>query len=113
YKRDATDRIIERDETTGGTTTVVRYSYTGGGDSPEVTLDANNNVIERILGLPGGVTVTRRGTASTDVWSYPNIHGDNAATTDGNGAKTGGTYTYDPYGNPYNNLPDTAAGNLD
>jgi RHS repeat-associated protein len=50
-------------------------------------LDATNAVIERYLSLPGGVSVTIRATAQ--VWSYPNLHGDNIITTDGAGVRQG------------------------
>ena len=60
-----------------------------------LTLDANNNVLEAILSLPGGVLYTDR--SATKVWSYPNLHGDVAATADNAGAKQGATYSYDPY----------------
>jgi RHS repeat-associated protein len=113
YYRDATGRIVEQDTTTSGVTTVVRYGYAGAGDSPDLTLDATNTVLERTLSLVGGVLITERGSPATDVWSYPNNHGDIAATCDGNGTKTGGTYTYDPYGQALNNLPDNSAGNYD
>jgi RHS repeat-associated protein len=91
--------------------TTQRYSYTGGGDTPDVTLDASNNVLEKNYGLPGGASLTKR--AGGDVWSYPNIHGDIVATADNSGAKQGSTYTYDPYGNPLGGVPDNQEGAYD
>lgn len=91
-------------------TTTERYGYTADGDTADLTLNSTNTVTERTISLLGGVLVTKRGTANTDVWSYPNIHGDTAATANGSGTKTGGTYTYDPYGNPLNGQPDNSAG---
>lgn len=91
-----------------------RYGYTGGGDSPDLTLDTNNVVIERTIGLPGGATVTKRAAPATDVWSYPNLHGDVTATADPTGTKQGLTVRYDPYGNPLTSaLPDNSAGEHD
>ena len=112
YMRDATNRIVERDSTSGGTTTVTRYGFTGDGDSPDLTLSSTNVVVERDVSLLGGVMVTKRGSATTDVWSYPNIHGDIQATADGDGNKTGGTYLYDPFGNALNGEPDNSAGSF-
>jgi len=97
----------------GTTASATRYSYSGAGDSAAATLDVSNAVIERNLGLPGGVAVTKRGSTATDVWSYPNIHGDVVATCDGAGAKTGGTYRYDPYGTALSGLADNNADSFD
>jgi hypothetical protein len=111
YVRDATDRIVRR-EVSGSSTGVVRYGYSGGGDTPDFTLDAaNNNVIERTIGVLGGVLLTKRGAG--DTWSYPNIHGDVMATADAAGAKQGSTISYDPYGQALGALPDNSAGKLD
>jgi hypothetical protein len=71
YVREATDRIVRR-EAFSGYTSVVRYGYSGGGDTPDATLDADNNVVERTIGLLGGVLLTKRGAGET--WSYPNVH---------------------------------------
>ena len=94
----------------GGTSTTVRYGYTGPGDSSTATLDTNNIVTERTIGLPGGVMVTKR--AAGDVWSYPNIHGDITVTCNGTGTKTSGPTTYDVYG-VSTTTPDNSAGNFD
>lgn len=108
YKRDVLGRIIERADGSG----VVRFGYSGSGDSPDLTLDASNNVVETTVGLPGGVIRTTR--ASGTVWSYANIHGDVAATCDGNGVKQGSTVTYDPYGSVLiGAIPDNSAGSFD
>jgi RHS repeat-associated protein len=106
----ATVTSFQSDVPGGGSTTVTRYGFTGAGDSPDLTLNSSNVVIEKTIGLLGGVMVTRRGSASTDVWSNPNIHGDIAATADGNGTKTGSTYLYDPFGNALNGEPDNSNG---
>jgi RHS repeat-associated protein len=86
--------------------TVQTQRYSAG-----TTLDTNNNVIEHVISLPGGASVTRR--ATTQVWSYPNHHGDITATTDAAGTKQGPTLTYDPYGNPLTGLPDNRADDID
>jgi RHS repeat-associated protein len=105
YVRDATGTIIER-RATGEQT----LRYTGGPAGVGVTTDTSGQVVERSMSLPGGATVTF---GSTERWSYPNLGGSVAAIADGNGAKVGGTHTYDPYGNALNGVPDNQAGNID
>jgi RHS repeat-associated protein len=90
---------------------VERYGFSGDGDSADLTLTAAGAVTERSLALPGGVLLTKR--VSADVWSYPNVHGDVAATGDGSGTRTGGTLAYDPDGNALAGLPDDSAGGFD
>ena len=112
YERDATGRITSRRE---GTAAAVHYGFTGPGDSPSFVMDGTNNVIERTVGLLGGVMVTKRGGLAGvgDVWSYPNVHGDVMAVADHAGAKQGTTRTYDAFGVSLGALPDNSAGNLD
>lgn len=107
YSRDVTDRIVSR--TVGGS--VLRYGYGGAGDVGAAVLDANSNVLERTIGLPGGVLVTKK--AGGDVWSYPNIHGDISVQASAVGAKQGVTLRYDPFGNPTGGHPDQLSGNAD
>ncbi|MBW3641885.1 MAG: DNRLRE domain-containing protein [Actinobacteria bacterium] len=109
YVRDATDRIVERKV---GGNTVARYGFSGPGDTPDFTTDANNVVSERTIALSGGALLTDR-SAGTDTWSYPNIHGDVMATADGAGVKQGATLTYEPYGQPLGGQPDNSAGSYD
>ena len=81
-----------------------QYSFTGAGDTPDLTLDATTHTIaERTTALPGGVTRTQRPTnpaATNQVWAYPNLHGDITATTGPNGDNNNLSYLYDPYGQP-------------
>ncbi|CAN5813671.1 hypothetical protein BH23ACT12_BH23ACT12_02670 [soil metagenome] len=107
YVRDATDRIVERQQGTGR----VRYGFSGTGDSATFTMNSLGVVQERIVPLVGGVLLTKR--TAGDVWSYPNIHGDVMATADGLGNKTGATFTYDPFGQTLAGIPDNAQGNFD
>ncbi len=83
-----------------------RYAFTGAGDSPDFTLNASNVVQERTLALPGGVVVSIQ--ASTQVWSYPNLHGDVIITTNSTGTRQGGVAAYDPFGQPI----DPVTGNI-
>lgn len=127
YRRDVTGRIIQRTETPAGQNpevTVVRYGFTGGGDSPALILDAQSSVLQRVLGLPGGVTVTT--SSASESWSYPNIHGDVTVTADATGTRSAGVFRYDPFGQPVDPGtgqigtpaaddagPDTLTGNAD
>ncbi len=54
YTRDATDRIVARTATGEAE---VRYGHTGDSDSPQVTLDANNQVTNTSISLPGGAVL--------------------------------------------------------
>ena len=92
-------------------TTTTRYGHSAGGDSADLTLNAANTVIERTIGLVGGVLITKRATG--DVYSYPNIHGDIVATADGTGARIGTTMSYDPYGQALTALADNQEGTMD
>jgi RHS repeat-associated protein len=95
YGRDATDRIIAM-TTSGGTSDNVRYSYTGTG--LQFTLDSSLALTETDVSLPGGVTVSIQ--ASSSVWSFPDLHGDDVVTTNGTGTRTGTIAVYDPFGDP-------------
>lgn len=86
YTFDAVDRIIAR--TTGTTTT--RYTYQGFTDTPAGTLT------QQFIALPGGVTLTAQ--TSGNIWSYPDLHGNNTVTTNNTGVRQGPPATYDPWG---------------
>jgi len=84
------------------------YGYTGAGDTPDFVRDANWNVTEKNLQLPGGVMVTIKPAqtgAGNATYSLPNIHGDTLLTTDATGTNTStgngpaSSFTYDPFGN--------------
>ena len=101
YLRDVTGRIVQRTETPAGQnpeTLVTRYGFTGEGDSPGLILDGENALVQSVLGLPGGVTVSK--TAAGQSWSYPNIHGDITVTADAAGIRSAGVFRYDPFGQP-------------
>jgi RHS repeat-associated protein len=106
YVRDVTGAAIAMTTTVGSATTTVDYSGGGGvgftfngGTTPNTTLN------ETTLSLPGGVTVSLQG-ASAQVWSYPDLHGDDTVTADGTGTRiptaTGPIAVYDPFGDPIN-----------
>ncbi|MBI2710117.1 MAG: hypothetical protein HYX34_10535 [Actinobacteria bacterium] len=107
YVRDATDRIVQR--SANGAVTA-RYVYSGDGDVADAVVDANGNIVESYLGLPGGVTLTARPAGSQ--WAYPNLRGDTAAVADAAGAKQGPTGTFDPFGQPVTTAADLTTGGL-
>jgi hypothetical protein len=100
--------IVERKV---GGTVVARYGYSAAGDTPDLTLNSSTAVVERLFQLAGGVLLTKRG--SSDVWSYPNVHGDVVATASAGGAKQGSTVHYDPFGQPLGSAPDNSADDFD
>jgi len=108
YKRDATDRIVERDTNVAGTTTAIRYLYSGSGDTPWGTTDATGTLTQRTVGLPGGaMMLINSGTPGT-VWSYSNLHGDEVVTADNSGTRSAAHASYDPFGQPI----DPVTGNI-
>jgi RHS repeat-associated protein len=87
-------------------TQAVRYGHSGHGDTSSHVKDTNGTTIERRLGLPGGTTLTL--TASAEIWSHGNLHGDTIATTDAAGTRTWLGWT-GPYGEPASgSQPDNA-----
>ena len=100
YTRDAQDNIIGMSTAIlGGATTAVEYS---GGGGIQFTLNGSGVFQEEDLSLPGGVTVSIQGTGSSpvEVWSYPDLHGDDTVTADQAGARGSGFAYYDPFGDP-------------
>jgi RHS repeat-associated protein len=97
YVRDVTGTAVQMSTTIGGTTSTVDYS---GGGGVGFTFNADNTALEETtLSLPGGVTLSLQG-GSTQVWSYPDLHGDDTVTTDGSGTRVGAIAVYDPFGDP-------------
>jgi len=96
YQRDATGRIVSRTVDTP-TEAPVTVKYTGGG-GVSMVLDGAGTVIQRTMSVPGGVQFAVN-SDSSQVWSYPSLHGDVILTADGAGARTG-RFAYDPFGQP-------------
>ncbi len=97
---------MERDTTVSGVTSKVRYAYAGSGDGAWGMLDGGNALVQRNVGLPGGVTTFITGAGTT--WSYPDLHGDEVVTADGGGVRIGVRSSYDPFGQPV----DPATGDI-
>jgi hypothetical protein len=100
YVRDATDRIVQR--SVNGSV-VARYGYSGSGDAPDFATDSIGQWIERNIGLPGGLAITRTNGAA-ETWSYPDVHGDVVATSGATGPRSA-TLRYGPFGET-STLPD-------
>jgi RHS repeat-associated protein len=124
YVRDATGRVVSRITDAPGTAndSTIRYSFAAG--SLFAVLDGSNQVLQRELSLPGGVSLSIPA-AGGQVWAYPNLHGDTIVTTDAAGIRQGTRTSYDPFGQPIapngdigtpvadDSIPDTSPGDAD
>jgi RHS repeat-associated protein len=118
YTRDATDRMVRRDATTGDNVVAVLYSYTGSGDSADLALAADKRIVTRTIALPGGVQYT---TGTQQMWDHPTVRGDLCLTTDPAGHQVGPLRTYTPFGEPLtptgtidpDGVPDNQPGQMD
>lgn len=131
YIRDATGRVVSRttdtlgDSDSGGQPippVTIRYSFAAG--TLFAVMDSSNQVIQRELSLPGGVSLSISA-AGGQVWAYPNLHGDVILTTDATGIRQGARTSYDPFGQPIaangdigtqaadDSIPDTSPGDAD
>ena len=126
YTRDATGRIIARIATGSSDPAEngeVTYGFTASGDTPDIYLNTNGAISQRVLGLDGGASLAKDyGDPSKTKWAYPNIHGDNIAISTGSaGHADDPIVCYDPYGTPINatgstdaeGAPDTSPGAFD
>jgi RHS repeat-associated protein len=104
YVRDASGAVVEM--VSDGTTV-----FYGGGGGVQFTMASTGSgpgaVQETDLSLPGGVSVSIRPSSSTvcgvstsQVWSYPDLHGDVTVTADSSGTRCAGLSVYDPFGDP-------------
>ncbi|WP_233224144.1 PA14 domain-containing protein [Amycolatopsis sp. BJA-103] len=124
YTRDATNRIVRRDPSDCDNNTVVKYGFSGDGDTPDLTLNADGRLTSLSLSLPGGVLYTSKigndGTFAPS-FDHPSIRGDLVMSTDAAGHQLGELRTFDPYGQPIKadgavdgqNVPDNLPGSMD
>jgi large repetitive protein len=70
YLRDSTGNLIQRSVDNPGSTPDEEYRYTAG-----AVLDGSGALLQRTVGLPGGVSVTYKPGVAQQ-WAFPNIHGD-------------------------------------
>lgn len=114
YSRDAADRITYREQDAisawnWNMTGQYWYGYVNNGDTPAFIRDANWNIVEENLSLPGGVLLTLRPQQqqanSQKQYNLPSALGHTLLTTDATGANTSNgngplnSFTYDPFGN--------------
>lgn len=86
------------------------YSFTTTDDTPDIVRNANWDIIEKYVSLPGGVLLGIRPQDETQDgkarYSLPGMTGNILALADGEGTNIsdsngpGGSFTYDPFGNP-------------
>lgn len=114
YERDVQNRIVSAYKI--GLRTQDSWSgFTGSGDAPDFTRNANWDITEKYIQLPGGTLMTIRPLQTGNAqktYSLSNIHGDVMVSTNAVGVSTG-TFSYDPFGTPLNTTasPDnTTAG---
>ncbi|MFG2040777.1 RHS repeat-associated core domain-containing protein [Dactylosporangium sp. NPDC048998] len=92
YGYDPLDRVISHVSSSGTT----RYAYSGYSDAPVATLDASNNLQQRLVTLPGGVLLTVQG--GGNLWSYPDLRGNYTVLTDNSGTRINTPTSYNPWG---------------
>ncbi|HEX4056812.1 MAG TPA: RHS repeat-associated core domain-containing protein [Galbitalea sp.] len=100
YLRDASGAVVSMTTTTTGSPSTVEYSDAGG---VQFTFNSTHTVLDEItLSLPGGVTESIQGSSlsSPEVWSYPDLHGDDTVTADSSGTRSAAVAIYDPFGDP-------------
>ena len=96
YQRDASGRVVSRSEKVGTNPAVeTKFFYGAGG----LVATKTGSEVTYQLSLPGGVQVAF--TSATDqVWSYPNLHGDVILSADHEGVRVGERVRFDPFGQP-------------
>ena len=96
YQRDASGRVVSRTEKVGTDPAVETRLFYGAGGLVATKTGAE---LTYQLSLPGGVQLAF--TSATDqVWSYPNLHGDVILTADHEGVRVGERVRFDPFGQP-------------
>ncbi|HJP81681.1 MAG TPA: PA14 domain-containing protein [Candidatus Saccharimonadales bacterium] len=115
FVRDAQSRIISRDHReNNASTSLVKYGFTGSGDTPDFLTDNTGNVKQKYLTLPGDVLVTIKTdsqSAGATTYSLPNIHGDVFATVNADGALLN-TFMTGAFGETLPNQPAQPTGAL-
>ncbi|WP_198943296.1 PA14 domain-containing protein [Actinokineospora bangkokensis] len=120
YTRDATDRVVRRQVSSGDTQTDTRYGHTGSGDSAEYAMaGSDKKLLTRSISLPGGVLHTWKPVAADRTFDHPTVRGDLSLTTDSTGGQVGSLRFYGPYGEPdvfagtNDGVPDNQPGHMD
>ena len=102
YARDVTNRIVARTVTVDGVEqSATRYTHSAAADVSGLVLDAQDQVSEYTVSLPGGAAVRFvLGSAAREQWSYPNLQGSIVLEADGDGVRAAGVVRFDPFGQP-------------
>lgn len=98
YTRDQLEQVSEATTYTSAGILTTDFGDSTGGIEYIAETKGSTSTLEEDLSLPGGVTVSFQ-SPTKQVWSYPDLHGDDVVTTDGSGVRTGSLALYDPFGN--------------
>ena len=97
YTLDAGGRMVARTVTGSPTASengTIRYLAGG------AIADSSSVVQQWVVALPGGVTLSVDVGVGSQVWGFPNLHGDVIVSTDASGTRQGVRSVYDPFGQP-------------
>jgi len=102
YTRDVTNRIVARTVTVDGIEqSATRYAHAAAADVSGLVLDAQDQVSEYTVSLPGGAAVRFvLGPNAREQWSYPNLQGSIVLEADGDGVRAASVVRFDPFGQP-------------
>ena len=102
YTRDVTNRIVARTVTVDGVEqSATRYAHAAAADVSGLVLDAQDQVSEYTVSLPGGAAVRFvLGSEAREQWSYPNLQGSIVLEADGDGVRSASVVRFDPFGQP-------------
>jgi RHS repeat-associated protein len=101
YVRDVTGAVVQRTQFDGTSTEVVKY--TAGG-----VLNGAGDLLQRTVGLPGGVSRTEMVVDGAVSWFYADTRGDTILQAGGDGVRVGARAVFDPFGQPI----DPASGKI-
>jgi len=103
YTYDPAGRVAARTVTGSPTSSengTIRYLAGGHTAVPNGLDPDDSDVVQWMLSLPGGVSLTIDADDDARRWGYPNLHGDNIVTADDAGVRVGVRVSYDPFGQP-------------
>lgn len=102
---------------------LVLLSYTAEGDSADLALSPDKQLLTQSISLPGGVLYTVRHGAEnpTATWDLPDVRGNIVATCDDSGKQVGDSRAYTPFGESLDTtgsvnadaVPDNQPGQMD
>ncbi|MER3388481.1 MAG: RHS repeat-associated core domain-containing protein [Microcella sp.] len=106
YTRDVTNRIVARTVTVDGIEqSATRYAHAAAADVSGLVLDAQDQVSEYTVSLPGGAAVRFvLGSEAREQWSCPNLQGSIVLEADGDGVRSAAVVRFDPFGQPIDPL---------